>query len=130
MFGIARNRYDGHNAYCKECMKTKRKEHYYRDKPAHLRRNKEKNAIMRQIVLDVKNVPCSDCGVSYPGEPWLMELDHRDPTQKVSEIHQLVKNGNEYKLRLELNKCDVVCVVCHRRRTAKMFGWVDNIYLN
>lgn len=55
-----------------------------------------------------------DCGVPYPY--YVMEFDHRDPSQKLANIGRLL--GNSWKrLKDEIAKCDVVCANCHRERT-------------
>ena len=55
-----------------------------------------------------------------------MEFDHRDPYEKSGSIGKFIKNGSMRLLQEELDKCDLVCVICHRRRTARAFGWIDN----
>lgn len=93
-------------------------------------RVKKTKASLRELVLDAKNKPCTDCPAFYPDEPWLMELDHRDPSDKIDNIGNLVRLGNRENLIAELEKCDVVCAICHRRRSAKMFGWTSNTFIS
>jgi len=63
---------------------------------------------------------CMDCGEK---DPVVMELDHRNSKEKKYTISSLrrIKVPIE-ELIEELDKCDTVCVNCHRRRTAKEFG--------
>jgi hypothetical protein len=129
LFTKCASRYDGLQPYCKECMKLYRIEHYRKNKPAHYKRNQKSHEKLRQIILDVKNTgSCYDCKQRYPNEPWLLEFDHRVPSDKISVVERLVKYGNKEKLLREIEKCDLLCVLCHRRRTAKMFGWKPNRY--
>ncbi len=109
-------------------MKKYRIEHYQANKPAHYARNNKARAISREYILNLKNTtPCADCEVIYIGEPWLTEFDHLPEFKKISGIAKLSNtNGLHKKLKEELKKCELVCVVCHRRRTAKRAGWVDN----
>lgn len=102
-------------------LKQKRREHYYANKEVYKERARAREAEMRKYVVDKKRVPCYDCGVQY--NPWVMDFDHRDPTEKVGGIGPLIKRGSWDLLLAELEKCDVVCANCHRERTAKMFGW-------
>lgn len=120
------SRYDGLQPYCQECMKAYRIEYYNRNKPSHIERNKKSEARLREYVLEIKRGNCLDCSVSFPEEPWLMEFDHRDPYEKSGSIGKFIKNGSMRLLQEELDKCDLVCVICHRRRTARAFGWIDN----
>jgi hypothetical protein len=58
--------------------------------------------------------PCVDCGEA---DPVVLEFDHmRD---KVKAVSVLLSNGHEWKQILaEIEKCEVRCANCHRRRTA------------
>ena len=125
-FSVASKRYDGVQAYCVECMKKYRIEYYQRNKASHVERNYKSRAKLRDYVLALKAAPCKDCGVCYPAEPWLMEFDHREPDKKTNSIFYFVTSGSMRLLKEEVAKCDLVCVVCHRRRTAEYFGWLDN----
>jgi hypothetical protein len=110
--------------------KAAKLKHYEANKEQYLERNRKAKQKLRDIILDFKNGPCTDCGIVYVDEPWLMEIDHREPDEKMHNFPNLVNNGSESKLLAELAKCDPVCVVCHRRRTAKHFGWKANRFLN
>lgn len=68
----------------------------------------------RDIVRQAKNVPCADCGQSYPS--YVMDFDHRDPSTKMFELAKAKLYG-EARIRAEIAKCDVVCANCHRART-------------
>lgn len=125
-FTPSKARYDGLQNYCRECMKKYRIEHYRANKEQYQNRNNKTYARLRDMVLDLKAGPCVDCGVRYPGEPWLLEFDHLDASLKVNSISYFVANGSQKRLEGELAKCDLVCVVCHRRRTAQRGGWLDN----
>jgi hypothetical protein len=62
-----------------------------------------------------------DCGEN---DPVVLEFDHRDPEQKVETICGLLRNlADNHTLLTEIAKCDVRCANCHRRKTAKQFGW-------
>jgi L-lysine 2,3-aminomutase len=53
----------------------------------------------------------------------VLEFDHRDPSDKVKAVAVLAMSKRWPKVLTEVNKCDVRCVNCHRRRTARQFGW-------
>jgi len=55
-----------------------------------------------------------DCGKIYP--PYVMDFDHRDPSEKVLNLSKVYAFGKE-KLLAEVKKCDIVCSNCHRIRT-------------
>ncbi len=66
----------------------------------------------KDIVRRAKEVPCRDCGVSYPY--YVMDLDH----VRGDKLFPLSYRGaGEQRLLAEIAKCDVVCANCHRART-------------
>ena len=54
---------------------------------------------------------CRRCG--YKSEAYTLDLHHRNPGTKDAKISELVKASWE-KLHAELEKCDVLCAICHR----------------
>lgn len=58
------------------------------------------------------NGPCRQCGSTEN-----LELDHIDPTQKVT--HHVWSLNKEERER-ELAKCQVLCKTCHREKTNAM----------
>lgn len=128
-FAKSNSRKDGLQNYCKGCMISYRKDHYESNKNQYQVRNKKTSSKLRDLVLCIKNqLPCADCGVRYPNEPWLFEFDHlRDKTNTISE---LTRKGSLKLLLQELEKCDMVCVLCHRRRTAIRGGWQLNRFVD
>lgn len=103
---------------CKPCRSKYMKDWYERNSTAHKQRvktdTKRRKQERRQLVNELKSVPCADCGVQYP--PYVMDFDHRG--DKEFEIADAMRChvGNKRFLR-EIAKCDVVCSNCHRERT-------------
>jgi hypothetical protein len=73
-----------------------------------------------QLVLErLALAACLDCGIR---DLLVLQFDHRE--RKTSDIGRLVGNGCPSKrLADELEKCDIRCANCHRRRTAQGNGW-------
>jgi hypothetical protein len=69
-----------------------------------------------QRLTEFKSRPCMDCGGSFHFSA--MDCDHRDPLAKSGEPSNIARNGTMAALEIELDKCDVVCSNCHRKRTA------------
>lgn len=63
---------------------------------------------------DLKRVPCGDCKQSFP--PYCMDFDHRPDEVKSFTISGRARMRWD-KLLTEIAKCDVVCAICHRKRT-------------
>lgn len=77
----------------------------------------------RRAKLDIlvqdylKAHPCLDCGET---DPIVLDFDHRNPADKIAEVSDLVAGGRAESLILaEMEKCDIRCSNCHRRRHMK-----------
>jgi hypothetical protein len=77
-----------------------------------------------QIINLLKEHPCVDCGITYPGEPDLMDFDHIRG-KKIANISTMTRGVTSMqKLMIEVDKCELVCAICHRRRTRQRRGQV------
>jgi len=107
------------NSYCAPCQRDYSKSHYKINKSEHnvrrYRNKKVARASLRLHINQLKSVPCFDCQRIFP--PWAMEFDHRDPSLKKFSIADATDGTSSERLKEEIEKCDIVCVVCHRFRT-------------
>lgn len=75
-------------------------------------RQREQRAMLQAIVKGYKSRPCAICGVQYP--PCAMDFHHTQDNKRDS-VATLVGNGCSVGTVLtEINKCIIVCAVCHR----------------
>ena len=92
------------------------KKYYLKNRGAQLIRNKTKKDQIRDYIRKYKeHRGCMDCGVKYPY--YVLDLDHREPSDKKFTPAMLHKTGSWDKMIKEIRKCDVVCSNCHRQRT-------------
>jgi len=56
-----------------------------------------------------------DCGRIF--EWYVMEFDHRAGTTKRARVTAMTGHVGLMTLLLEIEKCDIICAVCHRIRT-------------
>lgn len=109
--------------------------YYRRMSPERLRRKLDlqlqRKATIRAFVRDYKVAHgCIDCGER---NPLVLDLDHRDPTEKVLAVSDLVNRGVGLEtVAAELAKCDVRCANCHRIRihTQRCIGCEQCLYLD
>ena len=107
--------------YCKDCYKKKGRRYYqlHRDTQRLLSnaRRRKYRVSRHRLVLEMKKVPCADCGKRYPH--YVMDFDHHEGIGKLGNISNLINRNflSMEKLRKEIEKCDVVCANCHRIRT-------------
>ena len=106
--------------------------YYYGHKEDYRRRGRTNSgnarARNRKLLVDyLQNHPCVDCGEA---DIIVLEFDHlRDKTGNIATMVNAARSIAA--IRAEIDKCEVVCANCHRRRTAQRDGgWykltVDN----
>lgn len=106
---------------CAECQNEYSRSHYINNKEYYLNRNRQQKKRNRQTVREYKeNSPCTDCKGNFPY--YVMEFDHREPELKSFNIGK-TDWGNMRPINAELEKCDLVCANCHKKRThIRRFG--------
>jgi hypothetical protein len=114
-----RNKASGrHDSFCRPCRSAYKKEHYAANRQRYIDRagtRKRELALERTLYLIeyFRSHPCADCGET---DPIVLEFDHlRDKSFSVGM--DLARRGWQQILD-EIEKCQVVCANCHRRRTA------------
>ena len=111
---------DGRQSYCRDCNKAYHYANWDRHMSqirARVRRRRRENQAQLMDYLGAH--PCVDCGEC---DLVVLEFDHvRDKHRNVS---YLVQQPAEWRrIADEIEKCEVVCANCHRRRTASRGGW-------
>lgn len=116
------------NWYCRDCQAAYRRTHYLANRPEYIRRasaqvkgRREQNR--REVLTYLATHPCVECGVR---DPLVLEFDHRDCDEKISEVSRLMMSKRWPRVLSEIEKCDVRCVNCHRRRTSRQFDWTKS----
>lgn len=88
--------------------------HYLANKNKYMERNKKYRKEVKNFIKEIKeSSPCIDCGVKYPY--YVMDFDHLEG--KDFGINFLSATGRIAALKKELEKCELVCSNCHRKRT-------------
>ena len=81
----------------------------------HNARVKRRKSI-KSVVDEIKSAPCVDCGNQFP--PIAMDFDHVSGP-KISNVSQMIRTHTLQQVLDEIDKCDLVCAVCHRIRTER-----------
>jgi NADPH-dependent glutamate synthase beta subunit-like oxidoreductase len=95
--------------------KAAKLKHYYANKEQYFERNKKAKQAMREYTRQLREVPCLDCGIQYPY--YCMDFDHVNSEDKIDCIGRIINKGSWKQLQLEIEKCEIVCAICHRKRT-------------
>lgn len=107
---------DGLSDQCKECHKKLRREHYLKNRLKILEQVKKQKQEYRDWFRELKNKPCKDCGQSHPH--YCMDFDHL--TNKEFNIGWAqAHNWSRKRILKEIDKCELICAICHRKRTYK-----------
>lgn len=106
----------GFDSWCRDCHTKKGKESYHKDVIKSRKNTNKRRRDRIDWLQSFKNKPCIDCGKLY--ESHCMDFDHlRDKTKGVTRM--LLENASEKRILEEIEKCDLVCVLCHNVRTQK-----------
>jgi hypothetical protein len=108
---------------CKACRRVKSKESYQRNKTSYQARAPRRRFESRNFLIKLKSGPCKDCGQKF--HFCQMDFDHRNPAQKRLPISKMGLMGLD-SIRKEVEKCDLVCVNCHRDRTQKQIVYTPD----
>jgi hypothetical protein len=121
-FNLRRAARDGRQARCRDCSRP----WYLENGDEHRQNVARRNRLVRKdygerLMAYLNEHPCVDCGET---DLRVLEFDHRDSSQKLEAVGRLIALRASWKrIQAEIEKCDVRCANCHRRRTAEDFGW-------
>ena len=119
-FNKNRRSKDGLHSYCRPCHRQNSKD-YFEAHPREYRGQQSRRRLyLRQKLFEYYLAhPCVDCGEK---DPVVLEFDHQgDKRVRVSDM--VNRKFSWQEMLAEIAKCVVRCANCHRRRTAKQFGW-------
>jgi hypothetical protein len=115
-----------HN-YCRACHAEYHREHYQANRERYIAQAASHKHALRlertaRLIEYFKTHPCADCGAD---DPVVLEFDHlRD---KSFAIASGLVDYSWARILEEIEKCEVVCANCHRRRTAERRGALRTI---
>jgi hypothetical protein len=123
---------DGKASWCRACYKVNWQQRYY-DNHQHYRQshNKSRNKIRENNARMVfEYLEKHSCLICHESDPVVLEFDHRDKDDKIENISNLILHGTWEQIQKEIEKCDVLCANCHRRKSAKQFNYKRFVFVN
>jgi hypothetical protein len=113
---------------CKPCQKQYRADHYRKNKAYYIdkaiKARTELRARNRRLLWDYLLAhPCVDCGIA---DPLVLEFDHVRG-EKAGLIAVMIQQNTWSTVLREIEKCEVRCANCHRRRTALQLNYYKSI---
>ena len=109
---------------CKACRKIEISQWYERHKEEHLLNVRKNTDAQRQVLREyirayLAQHPCVECGES---DLVVLEFDHLSDKERA--VSEMVGRGVSIeKLQREIEKCQVLCANCHRRKTTRERHW-------
>lgn len=128
-FGRNKARPDGRQTQCRECKRT-HDERNYRSNPTRrqsIRTNttEQRKSNLRRVWEYLSSHPCVDCSEA---DPIVLEFDHVRG-DKVKAVSNMVGSSCGWEtIQQEIEKCEVRCANCHRRKTAQRGGWYAGLH--
>lgn len=121
-FSSKQNSPRGFDYWCKECrakyLRSHRERHIDEAHDYQHQWRSERIAWLRSLK---EGVPCVDCGQVL--DVICMDYDHVPGRgEKIDSVTRMVlENVPKEKILAEISKCDLVCLLCHNRRTQARF---------
>ena len=115
---------NGFNYTCKPCKNEYNRKHYEDNKEYYklkaAKHNQSRLKINRvNLVEYLRQASCIDCGET---DIEVLEFDHRDRDNKSGMVSRFL-SYSWARIQKEIDKCDVRCANCHRKRTRRQLGW-------
>lgn len=109
-------------AYCRACQALYNRDHYLSNKQTYIDRARKRRDVQRiertrYLLAYFSEHPCADCGET---DPLVLEFDHLG--DKLFNIGEAMIDRRWEDILNEIEKCEVVCANCHRRRTHRRLG--------
>ncbi|MDQ2688316.1 MAG: hypothetical protein M3Y28_10665, partial [Armatimonadota bacterium] len=91
---------------------------YYVEK-ARVRTQETKSLHRERVLTHLSAHPCVDCGET---DFVCLDFDHVRG-QKNHNISEMIGDHAWEKIEAEIAKCEIRCANCHRRKTARQYGY-------
>ena len=116
-------RKDGLQSRCRPCDQHRAREKYRGSSI-----EQEKTKLRSKTLSDSNNefvyalLLVSKCVTCGENDPATLDFDHLVPEDKHLNVSRMKKHSRK-TLEAEIAKCQIICANCHRKKTAKQFGW-------
>ncbi|RTL07675.1 hypothetical protein EKK58_00560 [Candidatus Dependentiae bacterium] len=117
-FTFRNKKTDSRNTWCRTCMAAYDKVRHARRDVRHRKAKEQARRLeenQRGIIEHLKAHPCVDCGET---DIVVLEYDHVRG-KKRNNVSMMLGQNSWLTIQKEINKCEVRCANCHRRKTAK-----------
>lgn len=117
---------DGYRRVCQVCSSSYEKERYEKNtsvRAVHAVGQENRVHRNRMYLFNyLSKHPCVDCGEA---DPIVLEFDHVSENKEYNVSYLVALGYSITKIGKEIDKCEVRCANCHRRKTMKQFNWYN-----
>jgi hypothetical protein len=108
-----KNKIEGkRSTICSKCQCEYKKKYYRKNKQSHYKRNEKSKESLKQFILEEKKKGCQICGEACIP---CLEFHHLNKNEKEYDVSRMYFLGSLDKLKLEIEKCVILCANCHRK---------------
>lgn len=116
--------------YCIECNKEYQRKHYQNNKKLYYTKARAWEKEYRKSIYTwlsdyFRENPCVDCGENHIA---VCDFDHVRGTKEYGISNMVRDKMARHDIEKEIEKCEVRCSNCHRKKTAKDFGWYQGVF--
>ena len=112
-FKSNKRRKDGLQSQCIECQCEYRRQHYLKNRQKYIdKAHRIKQARIAWWKEYKKTLKCSECGEDHPA---CIDFHHTNDN-KEGNVSKMVHEASKERLLKEIEKCEVICANCHRKR--------------
>lgn len=132
LFSARKKSKDGCASWCRSCYKTNWDKRYYENHQHYRNSHNKSRSKIRQhnaqkVFEYLRSHSCINCGES---DPVVLEFDHRNGDDKIESISNLIRASTWERIEAEIQKCDVLCANCHRRKSAAQFNYKRHVFVS
>ena len=112
---------------CRECVNNYNRQHYKSNKNYYKAKTNQSYNKLTTLLYSIKfSNSCNKCGENTPS---CLEFNHINREDKKYQISSMCRMGkSEEQFIKEVEKCEILCCNCHRKKTAKQFDWFTSNY--
>lgn len=104
---------------CRSCSKIKT-DGKYKDKGYIRDYQTQKRRELKIKCIEYKGNECKKCKLKYNGtNAYAFDFHHIDPKEK--DFYPTARNRNFEIVKKELDKCDLLCAICHREQHSEPY---------
>ena len=120
-FPVRSSSKDGRASACKRCAAEYAKKSYQEGDKERKSKNQRKT-FQRNIGMLKEYLSGKECKECKEKDIEVFEFDHTDPKEKKHNVSEMVWHYSWKKILQEIEKCQILCANCHRRKTNRQFG--------